>query len=165
MNGQGPPFYGKYRGVVTDNRDPRSLGRVRARVPDVLGENESGWAMPAVPYAGNGVGLFLLPPVGALVWMEFEHGEADYPIWTGCFWAAGEVPASPAGPEKKVLKSDAGTLTLDDAPGGGGVTIETTRGMKITMDTSGIQIDDGQGGSVKLTGVKVSVNDGALEVT
>jgi len=165
MNGQGPPFYGKYRGVVTDNRDPRSLGRVRARVPDVLGENESGWAMPAVPYAGNGVGLFLLPPVGALVWMEFEHGEADYPIWTGCFWAAGEVPASPAGPEKKVLKSDAGTLTLDDAPGGGGVTIETTRGMKITMDTSGIQIDDGQGGSVKLTGVEVSVNDGALEVT
>ena len=165
MNGQGPPFYGKYRGVVTDNRDPRSLGRVRARVPDVLGENESGWAMPAVPYAGDGVGLFLLPPVGASVWMEFEHGEADYPIWTGCFWATGEVPASPAGPEKKVLKSDAGTLTLDDAPGGGGVTIETARGMKITLDTGGIQIDDGQGGSVKLTGVKVSVNDGALEVT
>jgi uncharacterized protein involved in type VI secretion and phage assembly len=165
VNGQGPPFYGKYRGVVTDNRDPRSLGRIRARVPDVLGDNESGWAMPAVPYAGNGVGLFLLPPVGASVWLEFEHGRADYPIWTGCFWATGEVPANPADPEKKVLKSDAGTLTLDDSPGGGGVTIETARGMKIVFDTSGIQIDDGQGGSVKLSGVKVSVNDGALEVT
>jgi uncharacterized protein involved in type VI secretion and phage assembly len=149
---------------VTDNRDPRSLGRIRARVPDVFGENDSGWAMPAVPYAGNGVGLYLLPPVGASVWFEFEHGKSDYPIWTGCFWATGEVPADPPGPDRKVLKSDAGTLTLDDAPGGG-VTIETARGMKITMDSSGIQIDDGQGGSVKLTGLTVSVNDGALEVT
>src|SRR5690242_16334218 len=92
MNGQGPPFYGKYRGVVTDNADPLMLGRVRAKVQDVLGDNESGWALPSSPYAGDGVGLFLIPPKDALVWVEFEHGDPDYPIWSGCFWSEGHIP-------------------------------------------------------------------------
>jgi uncharacterized protein involved in type VI secretion and phage assembly len=157
-------FFGKFRGVVTDNRDPLMMGRIKAKVQDVLGGNDSGWALPSVPYAGNGVGLFLLPPVNASVWMEFEHGDPDYPIWTGCFWAQGEVPADPAAPEKKVLKTDAGTITLDDTPGAGGITIETTSGMKISISTTGIEIDDGQGGTVKLIGPKVSINDSALEV-
>jgi uncharacterized protein involved in type VI secretion and phage assembly len=165
MNVQGPPFYGKYRGIVTDNRDPLQLGRVRARVQDVLGDQESGWAMPSVPYAGNDVGFFLIPPVNALVWFEFEHGKADYPIWTGCFWATGEVPVLPAVPEKKVLKTDAGTITLDDTPGAGGITIETAIGMKINISTQGIEITNGQNGTIQLTGPQVSVNNGALEVT
>lgn len=164
MNGQGPPFYGKYRGIVTDNRDPLTLGRVRARVPDVYGEEESGWAMPSMPYAGKGVGLFLIPPVDASVWFEFEHGDPDYPIWTGCFWAQGEVPATPGAAEMKVLKTDAGTITIDDTPGAGGITIETTAGMKIVLNAQGIEINDGQGGSIKFSGPQVSINNGALEV-
>ena len=158
-------FFGKYRGVVTDNRDPLMLGRIKARVQDVLGSNDSGWALPCMPYAGSGVGLFLIPPVNAFVWMEFEHGEPDYPIWTGCFWAQGEVPAIPAVPEKKVLKTDTGTITLDDTPGVGGITIETTTGMKIAISATGIEINNGQGGTIKLTGPRVSINDTALEVT
>jgi uncharacterized protein involved in type VI secretion and phage assembly len=158
------PFWGKYRGVVTDNRDPLFLGRIRAQVVDVLGSNDSGWATPALPYAGNGVGLFLIPPIGASVWIEFEHGEPDYPIWTGCFWAQGEVPASPAVAEMKVLKTDAATITLNDVPGAGGITIETSDGKKITMNALGIEITNGTW-SVKLSPTSVSVNDGALEVT
>jgi uncharacterized protein involved in type VI secretion and phage assembly len=158
------PFWGKYRGVVTDNRDPLFLGRVRAKVQDVLGDHESGWAKPALPYAGNGVGLFLIPPQNASVWFEFEHGDPDYPIWTGCFWAQGEVPASPAVPEMKVLKTDAATITLNDLPGSGGITIETTDGKKITMNATGIEITDGKW-SVKLSPAAVSINNGALEIT
>lgn len=165
MNGQGPPFYGKFRGVVSDNRDPLMLGRIRAKVQDVYGENQSGWALPALPYAGDGVGLFLIPPTDASVWIEFEHGHPDYPIWSGCFWAQGEVPASPAVAEMKVLKTDVGTITLNDFPGAGGITIETTAGMKIVINTTGIEINNGQNGSIKLMGPKVSVNGGALEVT
>lgn len=158
-------FYGKYRGVVADNRDPLMLGRIKARVPDIYGDEDSGWALPSTPYAGDGVGLFAVPPTDASVWIEFEHGDPDYPIWTGCFWAQGELPVTPAAPEKKVLKTDVGTITLDDTPGAGGITIETQAGMKIVMNTTGIEITDGQGGSIKLSGPQVSVNNGALEVT
>ena len=158
------PFYGKFRGVVTDNRDPLMLGRVKARVQDVLGKNDTGWALPSLPYAGKGVGLFLVPPVDASVWIEFEHGDPDYPIWTGCFWSQGELPASPAVAEMKVLKTDAGTITLNDLPGAGGITIETSAGMKIVINMQGIEIDDGLKGSIKLTGPKVSINGNALEV-
>ena len=86
MNGNA--FYGKYRGVVTDNMDPLMTGRIRARVADVLGDGESGWAMPAAPFGGNGMGFFALPDVGAGVWIEFEHGDPDFPIWTGVWWGS-----------------------------------------------------------------------------
>lgn len=165
MSGQETPFYGKYRGVVTDNNDPQGLGRIKAKVLDVLGENDSGWALPALPYAGNGVGLFLIPPLNASVWIEFEHGEPDYPIWAGCFWAAGELPVTSATPEMKVFKTETATITINDLPGVGSVTIETSQGMKIAITATGIEIDDGQGGSITLTGPKVSINNDAFEVT
>ena len=165
MNESGPPFYGKFRGKVSDNQDPDQLGRLRIKAPDIYGDEESGWALPAVPYAGNGVGLFLIPPTDASVWVEFEHGDPDYPVWTGCFWAQGEAPASPGVPEMKVLKTDTVTITLNDNSGASGATIETQAGMKILIDSSGIEINDGQGGSIKLKGTQVSINDGALEVT
>jgi uncharacterized protein involved in type VI secretion and phage assembly len=158
------PFYGKYRGVVTDNRDPNNQGRIRAKVSDVFGENnESPWAMPSVPYAGSSVGLFLIPATDASVWIEFEHGKADSPIWTGCFWAEGEMPVSPASADKKVLKTGAGTITLDDTQGANSITIETTNNLKIKMDQQGIEISNGSQ-KIMISSSGVSINDGALEV-
>ncbi|ACL24397.1 phage baseplate assembly protein V [Chloroflexus aggregans] len=158
-------FFGKYRGKVENNVDPLQQGRVQVSVPTVLGEGRTSWAMPCVPFAGNGVGLFLIPPTGAYVWVEFEGGDPDYPIWSGCFWGTGEVPASPAVAEMKVLKTAAGTITINELPGVGGITIETTSGAKIAITATGIEITNGQGGSIKLTGPQISLNDGALEVT
>jgi len=162
MNGQ-RPFYGKFRGVVSDNGDPNNLGRIRAKVPDVYGDEESGWALPSVPYAGKSVGLFLVPPTNALVWIEFEHGDPDYPIWSGCFWADGEVPVSPASADKKVLKTGAGTITLDDTQGSTSITIETTNNLKLKMDQQGIEISNGSQ-KIMISSSSVSVDDGALEV-
>jgi len=156
-------LFGKYRGKVEKNVDPMQLGRIQVNVPAVPAVCE-GWAMPCVPYAGPGVGFFAIPPVGANIWVEFEGGDPDYPIWSGCFWGVGEVPALPASAEMKVLKTDMGTITLNDLPGAGGITIETTTGMKIVISALGIEINNGQGGSIKLTGPQVSVNEGALEV-
>lgn len=160
-----PAYYGKYRGQVLNNIDPMQQGRVQVSCPAVLGDGQLSWAMPCTPYAGNQVGLFMVPPVGANVWVEFEGGDPDYPIIGGCFWGTGEVPAAPAVAEMKVIKTDGATITLNDLPGAGGITIETTTGLKISMNVGGIELTTGQGASVKLTGPQVSINNGALEVT
>jgi hypothetical protein len=157
-------FFGKYRGTVANNMDPLQQGRVQVSVPAVLGDGSLSWAMPCVPYAGNGVGFFAIPPTGANIWVEFEGGDPDYPIWSGCFWGTGEAPAVPALPLQKVFKTDTATITLDDTPGAGGITIETISGMKIAFTIAGIEISNAQGGAIKFTGPQVSVNNGALEV-
>jgi hypothetical protein len=105
--------YGKYRGTVSANVDALLVGRVEVLVPSVLGETPV-WAMPSVPYAGTGVGLFLIPPVGAQVWVEFEAGDTNSPIWAGCFWGPGEVPPPAGSPDVKVLRTQRGSIVLDD---------------------------------------------------
>lgn len=161
-------FYGKYRGTVEDNTDPLSLGRVQIRAPAVLGDTVA-WAMPCVPYAGPGVGLVLIPPNGANVWVEFEGGDPNLPIWSGCFWNSGEVPVRAVGPEIKVLKTDGVAITIDDRPGAGGLTIEVSAPVletpvKVVCSSAGTEISNGAGASVRLVGPSVSINNGALEV-
>jgi uncharacterized protein involved in type VI secretion and phage assembly len=156
-------FYGIYRGLVVDNNDPRSLGRLKVRVPMVLAEVESNWAVPCVPYAGNGIGLFAIPPVGAGVWLEFEAGDHSRPVWVGCAWGTGEIPDS-AMPPKKVFKTESGhTITLDDTPGAEKVEVKSKHGATVVMDSSGVHITNG-GQKVELTSSAVTVNGGALEV-
>lgn len=159
-----PQFYGKYRGTVANNLDPQQMGRLQVSVPAVLGQGSLSWAMPCVPFAGPGVGFFTLPPNGANVWVEFEGGDPDYPIWSGCFWGLGEAPATPAIEQMKVLKTDLATITINDLPGIGGVKIETATGAKIEITATGIEINNGMGGSIQLTGPQVSINNGALEI-
>jgi uncharacterized protein involved in type VI secretion and phage assembly len=162
------PFFGKFRGIVSDIHDPLMLGRIRATVPDVLGSQDSGWALPAAPFGGAGAGFFSLPSVGSGVWIEFEHGDPDFPVWTGSWWGttADVPPALLAPPWEKVLIQTAGghSITLDDTPGIGGITLQTATGQKITMNALGIEVDDGLGASVKLSGPLVNINDGGLEV-
>lgn len=113
-------FYGKYRGRVTTNQDPKNLGRLRARVPEVLGDEETGWALPCVPYSGKGSGVYTVPEPEAGVWIEFEAGDVSRPIWTGCWWGEEQLPKSNSGtaatPPLKVIRSEKGLMvTMDDA--------------------------------------------------
>lgn len=159
-----PQFFGKYRGTVANNIDPQLMGRIQVQVPAVLGEGSLSWALPCVPYAGAGVGFFMIPPNGANVWVEFEGGDPDYPIWSGGFWGLGEAPDPLALPFIKIIKTDTLTLKLDDTPGIGGVTIETALGAKITILATGIEINNGLGGTIQMTGPQLSFNNGALDV-
>lgn len=160
--------YGKYRGQVADNVDAAERGRVQVSVPALLGD-QLVWAMPCVPYAGNGVGWFALPPVGAGVWVEFEGGDLDYPIWTGCFWADGEIsPATDAAPEVKFWKTDAVSVRIDDAAGE--IVIETQGGAKLTIAANEIKAEASTiaqkalGSQTQLSASGFDVNNGAFTV-
>jgi hypothetical protein len=162
-------FYGKYRGTVANNIDPLMQGRLQVTCPAVLGDGKLSWAMPSVPFAGPGVGLFLIPPRDANLWVEFEGGDPDWPIWTGCFWGPGQAPATPAVEQLKVLATSAVTLTISDLPGAGGVTLEVSPPavavpLKLELTSSGITISAGPAGKLALTPASVSINNGALEV-
>lgn len=135
-------FYGKYRATVADNVDPLGQGRLRALVPEVLGEVPSGYALPAAPFAGTGAGWFTVPPIGAGVWIEFEAGDTSRPIWTGAWWGSGEVPmdekGAPAQQTTKILRTEFGliislddvaqTITLSDAVNLNFLTIKVVQG-------------------------------------
>jgi hypothetical protein len=162
-------FFGKYRGKVENNIDPMQQGRIQVSVPAVLGDGRLSWAMPCAPYAGAGVGFFTIPPTGANVWVEFEAGDTNCPIWSGCFWGAGEVPVLPAVAQMKVFKTDGITLNFSDLPGTGGFTLEVgppvvPTPLKLVFNAAGIELSNGAA-SVKLSPVSVSINNGALEIT
>jgi uncharacterized protein involved in type VI secretion and phage assembly len=159
-------FFGKYEGVVDQNFDPLGKGRLLVKVPTVFRDGKV-WALPCVPYAGPGLGFFMMPPTDAHVWVEFAAGDPNRPIWSGCFWGEGESPPvsmSPVAEKKKVLKTDTCTLTMDDTPGAGGITIETTSGHKIKLSATGIEVDNGKGATIKLSGPSIKLNEQALEV-
>lgn len=139
-------------------------GRIKAQVPDVTGVGEIGWAMPCAPFTG----FFALPTQGSGVWIEFEHGDLDYPIWSGCWWgsAADLPPILLAPPYKKVMVQTEGghIVVLDDTPVVGGITLSTSGGQKIAITSISIEITNGAG-SIKIEGPRVSINGIELVAT
>lgn len=165
-------FYGKYRGTVVNNVDPLQIGRVQVIVPDVSNVILSSWAMPSLPVGGLQMGTFAVPTFGAGVWVEFEQGDPDYPIWVGCFWGtAGEVPAlartvPPAVPGITLQTTAQNGIVVSDVPGPtGGIVLRSTTGATIIVNDTGIYIQNGKGASIVMTGPTVTVNQGALVVT
>jgi uncharacterized protein involved in type VI secretion and phage assembly len=164
-------YLGKYRGTVLNNVDPMQIGRIQVIVPDVSSVLPTSWAMPCVPVAGINTGMFAVPPIGAGVWVEFEHGDPDYPIWTGCYWGlAAEVPvlAHTVAPGvsgitlQTTLKNG---IVISDMPGPtGGILIQTTTGAMISVSDVGIVISNGKGAIINMTGPTVDLNLGALTV-
>jgi len=153
-----PRFYGKYRGTVTDV-DANTM-RIKAKVPAVLGSTDSGWALPCVPYAGDAVGIAFLPENGSAVWIEFEGGDVSFPIWTGGFWLAGQVPSDAAAGVKVIATKQHKILLDDDAAS---VTIEDSNGNSVTLDATGITLSRGAQ-TVAVSDAEVNINGGALEV-
>jgi uncharacterized protein involved in type VI secretion and phage assembly len=164
-------FYGKYRGTVIDNIDPLQTARLQVLVPDVGGLLPATWALPCLPFAGPESGFYAVPPNGSMVWVEFEQGDPDYPIWTGCLWgSAAEVPvlalAGTPGLQQVVVQTVSGNmLVISDTPGPSGGILLTVGDAVLSVSDSGITISNGQGATIELAGPSVTVNAGALVVT
>ena len=169
-------YFGKYRGTVLNNVDPELRGRLMLNVPDVLGAIPSSWAEPCVPLAGPTgppMGVYLVPPIGAGVWVEFEGGNPDYPIWSGCRWGStADIPAlakagNPADPNivmQSLLQHTFMISDLPPSPATGGIILKSATGAMIVVNDSGIYIQNGKGASITMIGPTVTVNNGALTV-
>ena len=158
--------------MVTNNIDPLHLGRLQVAVPSILGKGRESWAMPCVPYAGNGVGLYAMPSIGTNIWVEFEAGDPDAPIWSGCFWQRGQMPLPPTAPSTKMFKTEAITLTVDDEPrAGGSITVEVRPPavkvpLKLVLNSQGIALTCNPS-TLKLTptGMEISLAPASINVT
>jgi uncharacterized protein involved in type VI secretion and phage assembly len=148
-------YFGKYRAFVSDNADPENMGRLKLTIPSVLGDADSVWALPCVPYGGGSdFGFLAIPPTGAQVIAEFMEGDPSSPLWTGAFWRqASELPAEQAGkPEVKVLKTESGhVLTFDDTDGTEVITLKSAQEASLVMNEEGsILLTDKAGSTVTL---------------
>jgi hypothetical protein len=152
---------------VTDTADTTKRARLKVRCPAILGDQEV-WAMPCVPYAGKSLGLFALPPAGTSVWVEFEGGEINQPIWSGCFWKDGEIPGGDEIEGVMFLRTPGWSVRVDNDAGK--IEIEASGGAKLTLDANGIKIDAPQielsanGGAAKLSPTGFDAMNGAFTV-
>lgn len=146
-------YYGKFRGFVVDNQDPQKRARLKLRIPSVLADAETGWALPCLPFGGlAGMGLFLVPEVDTQVWVEFEEGEITRPIWTGTFWQKQDDPPAEAtegdGTTTRLIKTPGGhLLRFDDEKDKEKIQILHPGGTEVAIDEKGILTLTDQGGS------------------
>jgi uncharacterized protein involved in type VI secretion and phage assembly len=163
-------FFGKYTAFVKDNADPENRGRLRLNIPSVLGPDViSGWALPCAPYGGaQGQGFFFIPDQDAGVWVEFEAGNPDYPIWVGTFWSkpggTTEVPPpadNQSPPTSKIIATQKHTIELADEDGSEAITItDSTNNNVVTLDSNGITIQDQNGNVITLSSSGTDIKDG-----
>jgi uncharacterized protein involved in type VI secretion and phage assembly len=164
-------YYGKYRGTVVNNIDPMQMGRLTVQVPDVKGLIPSTWAMPCFPISGKQMGAYMIPQIGAGVWVEFEQGDPDFPIWSGCWYgSAAEVPALalagiPVSPNIVIQTAAQNAIVISDVPGPtGGIMLKSTTGATLIVNDTGIYIQNGKGAMITMVGPTVTINNGALTI-
>jgi hypothetical protein len=179
MSTPGTPgrFQGKYRATVLQNIDPEQRGRLQLMIPDVLGPVPSTWAEACVPLAGPTgppMGVYLVPPIGAGVWVEFERGDPNYPVWVGCRWGGqSDIPPMarvgiPASPNIVMQTLGQHLVMISDAPPSpatGGILLKSATGAMVVVNDTGIYFNNGKGASITLVGPTVMVNNGALAIT
>jgi uncharacterized protein involved in type VI secretion and phage assembly len=167
----GKKYFGVYRGTVVNNIDPLQTGRVMVMVTDVGGLTPSTWAMPCVPFAGKQAGAFMVPQIGSGVFVQFEAGDPDKPVWMGGWWGdVAEVPALalagvPGDPNIVIQTTLQNSVIVSDLPGPtGGIMLKSTTGATIIVNDTGIYIQNGKGASIVMVGPSVTINEGALVV-
>jgi uncharacterized protein involved in type VI secretion and phage assembly len=139
--------------LVTDNKDPNGLGRVKLRYPWHSDTHQSHWARVVTPMAGKDRGIYFVPEVGDEVLVAFERGDLRFPYVVGSLWNGKEKPPVSNADGKndlRVIRTRKGhKLTFNDNEGSQGlVQLELNDGKKLAIDDNGITLDDGKGNSI-----------------
>lgn len=145
-------------GVVTQNRDPDRLCRVKVRFPWHDQPRESYWARLAMPMTGKDRGLVLIPEVGDEVLVAFERGDLRFPCVVGSLWNGKDTPPESnanGDNDKRLFRSRKGHhLLFDDNKSKGVLELGLSDGSsvqkKVTLDDDGIRLDDGAGNKVTI---------------
>lgn len=174
-------FFGVMIGVVTNNKDPDKLGRVKVKFPWLSDQDESNWARVALPMGGPERGFYFIPEVDDEVLVAFEHGRIEYPYVLGALWNGKDKPPESKGGDNpadvRTIKSRSGhIIRLDDTKDAEKIEI-LAKGAKekIVIDakanTITIQSDkdltvETKNGALKLSGktVEISSTSGAVKV-
>lgn len=138
-------FYGKYRAKVVDIRDPEKRGRIRVMCPKVLGNAKSAWCEPCIPIAYDLGGDFALPKIGEFVWIEFEAGNADKPIYIGGLWSTDKTPSPTYNEKERLITWGKCKLEMN----------EDTNTIKVSVGSSVLIIDEN---SIQMVSPSVTVN-------
>jgi uncharacterized protein involved in type VI secretion and phage assembly len=134
-------IFGVVIGIVTNNRDPEGMGRVRVRFPWLSESDESEWARMAIPMAGNDRGAYFLPEVEDEVLVAFEHGDIRFPYVLGALWNGQDKPPelnADGNNNMRTIKSRSGhIIRLDDTDGAEKIEIiDKTQHNSIIIDAS-----------------------------
>lgn len=138
-------YFGKYRAKVVDVKDPEKRGRIRVMCPKVLGDYKSSWCEPCIPFAYENGGDFHIPKLNDFVWVEFEEGDHNRPIWVGSLWTVNNTSLNTDYTvNTRVIEFDGGR-------------VEMTRG-NILITIGGSQINLTSGGTIDVKGKAITLN-------
>lgn len=149
-------------GLVTQNKDPDGLCRVKVRFPWHEKPSESYWARLAMPMAGDGRGTVFIPEVGDEVLVAFEREDLRFPYILGALWNGKDKPpiANDDGRnDKRIIKSRKKHYLLFDDGARGVVELAHEKGRKVVFDDDGFTVQDERGNQVK-----VDSNSGAMTI-
>ena len=165
-------FYGVVVGVVTNNRDPDSMHRVKVRFPWLDLDHESHWARVVATMAGNGRGAYFLPEVDDEVLVAFEHGSLEHPYVLGSLWNGKDKAHennSDGKNDNRTIKSRSGhVVRLCDSSGGERIeVIDKTGNNKIVIASSDNKITIEAQGDIEITSQtgKVKISAIGVEIT
>jgi uncharacterized protein involved in type VI secretion and phage assembly len=165
-------FFGVVVGVVTNNRDPEGMHRVKVKFPWLHLDHESNWARVVAPMAGAGRGAYFLPEAGDEVLLAFEHGSLEHPYVIGTLWNGKDSPPESNGNGKndnRAIKSRSGhVIRLGDAAGDERIEIiDKTGSNRVVIKSSNNSISiEAQGDiAIKSSTGKVTISGIGVEIT
>lgn len=158
-----PQYFGKFRAVVVDVDDPDKRGRVRVKCPKVLGEGKSKWCEVCSPVAYEDHGDFCLPKKDDTVWVEFENGNPNKPIYVGAWWSNEHTSAADEyGDDIRIIEFDGCKIKMKSDE-----SIETTiKNSKVLMKENETTVSVGDNCEIKLTDktIELSVGSATLKL-
>lgn len=101
--------FGKYRAIVFDINDPEKRGRIKVKCPSVIGDSSSAWC-EALVVGGD----FYLPKLGDGVWIEFEQGDVNKPIYVGSWWKKDQIPTTELSGNSRVIEFKGNKIVMDN---------------------------------------------------